>query len=161
MRIAIVLLALVASLDARAGAKKGERAPEFTLPSLSGEKLALASLRGKVVVIDFWAEWCGPCKKELPELERLQRAYATKNVVVVAINLDKQRGNAERLVRELGLTLRVLLDPAGAVAGSYDLPKMPTSFVVDKKGIVRFVHEGFEGGADVERFRRELDELVK
>jgi peroxiredoxin len=145
---------------AQAGVGKGQRAPEFSLPSLRGAKVSLAGLRGKVVVIDFWAQWCEPCKKELPQLDKLAKEFAGK-VVVVAINIDKQRDNAERLVKQLGISLEVLLDPSGAVAGSYDLPKMPSSFVVDKKGIVRFVHEGFEGAGDVERFRAELAELTK
>jgi peroxiredoxin len=144
-----------------AGVGKGQKAPDFALPTLKGPTLSLASLRGKVVLVDFWAQWCEPCKKELPELDKLAKSYAGKGVVVLAVNIDKQRGNAERLVKQLGLGLDVLLDPAGSVAASYDPPKMPSSFVVDKKGIVRFVNEGFDGPADVEKFKKELDELTK
>ncbi|HEX6834995.1 MAG TPA: TlpA disulfide reductase family protein, partial [Polyangia bacterium] len=154
----IVALSLVAGV-AFAGVGKGQRAPEFSLPSLSGSTVALSSMRGKVVLIDFWAQWCEPCKKELPQLDRLAKEYAGKGVVVVAVNIDKQKENAERMVKQLGVSLPVLLDPAGSVAATYDLPKMPTSFLVDKKGIVRFVHEGFEGSADVDRFRSELNQL--
>jgi thiol-disulfide isomerase/thioredoxin len=121
----------------------------------------LSALRGKVVLIDFWAQWCEPCKKELPQLEKLSREYAGKGVVVLTVNIDKQRDNAERMAKQLGLTVDVLLDPAGSVAASYDLPKMPTSFVVDKKGIVRYVNEGFDGPKDVDRFKQQLDELIK
>ncbi|MGZ3427370.1 MAG: TlpA family protein disulfide reductase [Polyangia bacterium] len=153
-------LALMTAGVAFAGVQKGQRAPEFSLPSLKGSTVALSQLRGKVVLVDFWAQWCEPCKKELPQLDRLSKEYSSKGVVVLAVNIDKQRDNAERMVKQLGLTLDVLLDPAGSVAGSYDLPKMPTSFVVDKKGIVRFVNEGFDGPKDVERFKQELDELV-
>ena len=156
----IVALALLTAGVAFAGVQKGQRAPEFSLPSLKGSTVALSQLRGKVVLVDFWAQWCEPCKKELPQLDRLSKEYASKGVVVLAVNIDKQRDNAERMVKQLGLTLDVLLDPAGSVAGSYDLPKMPTSFVVDKKGIVRYVNEGFDGPKDVERFKHELDELV-
>lgn len=139
---------------------RGQRAPDFSLPSLSGGKMELAHLRGRVVLVDFWAQWCEPCKRELPELEKLHRKYAQK-VVVLGISIDKQRENAARMVRQLGLTFPVLFDPAGTVAAVYDLPKMPSSYVVDARGVVRFVHEGFEGGADVTRFEHELDELVK
>jgi peroxiredoxin len=160
MNKTIFALALVTAGVALAGVQKGQRAPEFSLPSLKGSNVALSQLRGKVVLVDFWAQWCEPCKKELPQLDRLSKEYAAKGVVVLAVNIDKQRDNAERMVKQLGLTLDVLLDPAGSVAGSYDLPKMPTSFVVDKKGIVRYVNEGFDGPKDVERFKHELDELV-
>jgi peroxiredoxin len=152
---------LLLSSVAFAGVGKGQKAPDFSLPTLSGEKLSLSSLKGKVVIVDFWAQWCEPCKKELPQLEKLAKEFASKNVVILAVNLDKSKDNAKRLAQQLGLTLPVLLDPAGSVAATYDLPKMPTSFVVDKKGIVRFVHEGFEGSGDVERFRKELDELTQ
>jgi peroxiredoxin len=160
MKKLVVAATLLAAGAAFAGVQKGQRAPEFSLPSLKGATVTLASLKGKVVLIDFWAQWCEPCKKELPQLDRLAREYAQKGVVIVAVNIDKQRENAERMVKQLGVSLPVLLDPAGSVAGTYDLPKMPTSFVVDKKGIIRYVNEGFDGPKDVERFKHELDELV-
>ncbi len=158
----LLLLGLALSSGlAVASVGKGQKAPDFAIPSLRGTKLSLAALRGKVVLLDFWAQWCEPCKRELPELEKLYKAYAAKGVVVIGVNIDKQRDNAERLVRQLGITFDVGLDPTGATAGSYDLPKMPTSFLIDRKGVVRFVHDGFEGGDDVARFRKELDELTR
>jgi peroxiredoxin len=156
------LLALPLSTPALAGVTKGQRAPEFSLPALRGGTVKLSSLRGKVVLIDFWAQWCEPCKKELPALDKLAKELQAQGVVVLAVNIDKERSNAERLVQQLGISsLQVLLDPTGGVAGTYDLPKMPSSFVVDQKGIVRFVNEGFEGSSDVERFRSELAGLAR
>jgi thiol-disulfide isomerase/thioredoxin len=153
------LAALFLPAPAYAGLSKGQRAPEFALPSLRGPKVSLSSLRGKVVLLDFWAEWCAPCKKELPELERLAKDYAGR-VVVVGINLDKQRENAARLVQQLGVTFDVLLDPAQSVAASFDPPKMPTSYVIDQKGLVRLVNEGFDGAADIARLRQTLDQAL-
>jgi peroxiredoxin len=161
MRALVALVALTLCGPAFAGVGKGQRAPDFQLPSLRGPRLALSSLRGKVVIVDFWAQWCEPCKKELPQLDKLAREFAPRGVVILAVNLDKERENAERLVKQLNLSLEVLLDPTGTAAATYDLPKMPTSFVLDKKGFVRFVHEGFEGAGDVERFRSELDQLLR
>jgi peroxiredoxin len=156
----IVPLVLVANV-AFAGVQKGQRAPQFALPTLKGNKVSLAGLRGKVVLIDFWAQWCEPCKKELPQLEKLSRDYGGRGVVILTINIDKQRTNAERLAKQLGLTLDVLLDPAGSVAATYDPPKMPTSFVVDQRGIVRYVNEGFDGPKDIDRLRQQFDDLTK
>jgi peroxiredoxin len=156
---AIVVASLACHSVAEARVSTGQKAPGFRLPGLRGDTVSLASYPGKVVLIDFWAQWCEPCKKELPELERLSKEFAGKDVVVLSVNIDKSRDNAERLAKQLGITFPVGLDPAGSVASTYDLPKMPTSFVVDKKGVVRFVHEGFEGSGDVDRFRRELTEL--
>src|SRR5215471_14376112 len=87
-------LALLASATAFAGVGKGQRAPEFSLPTLKGPPVSLASLKGKVVMIDFWAQWCEPCKKELPQLDKLAKDYASKGVVVLAVNIDNQRDNA-------------------------------------------------------------------
>jgi peroxiredoxin len=157
-RLALALLLF--SGTAFAGAGKGQKAPEFSLPSLKGARTSLASLRGKVVLLDFWAQWCEPCKQELPQLQKLAKDYAAKGVVIVGVNIDKTRENAERLVSQLGLSFPILLDPTGSVAGVYDLPKMPTSFVIDKNGTIRYVHEGFEGSSDVSKFRSELDSLT-
>jgi cytochrome c biogenesis protein CcmG, thiol:disulfide interchange protein DsbE len=154
----IAALLLFAS-TAYAGIGKGQRAPDFTLPSMKGSRVSLSSLKGKVVLLDFWAHWCEPCKRELPELEKLHKQYS--NVVVLTVNIDKQRDNAEKLFKSLGLSLEVLFDPAGSVAGQYEPPKMPSSYVIDKKGIVRYVHEGFDGSGDIARFKQELDELTK
>ena len=151
---------LLGASHAHAKVSKGQKAPAFNLTALSGSKVSLASMAGKVVVLDFWAQWCEPCKRELPELDKLQKEYASKGVSIVTVNIDKQRDNAEKLVSLLGLSLPVLLDTAGSVAATYDLPKMPSSYVIDKKGVVRFVHEGYEPG-DVARFKKEIDELNK
>jgi thiol-disulfide isomerase/thioredoxin len=156
---AVVALVLLLGGVAEAKVQKGQRAPSFSLTSLKGDKVSLASTAGNVVVVDFWAQWCEPCKRELPELDKLQKQYGGK-VKILTVNIDKQRDNADKLVRMLGLSLDVLLDPAGSVAATYDLPKMPSSYVVDKKGVVRFVHEGYEDG-DINRFKKEIDELVK
>jgi peroxiredoxin len=139
---------------------KGQRAADFTLPALDGGKVALAPLRGKVVLLDFWASWCVPCRQELPELERLKGAYAAKGAVFLTINIDKERANAAQMAGRLKLTLPVGLDPEGKVAEKYELPTMPTAFIVDKGGVVRYVHAGFRGSEDVAKFKRELDELL-
>lgn len=159
MKRTILGFALALSATATADVSAGQRAAEFNLPSLSGGNLSLASLKGKVVLLDFWASWCGPCKEELPELEKIKAAYAAKGVAVVTVNIDKDRENAQSMVKKLKLTLAVALDPSGGTAGKYGLPTMPSSYVVDKTGVVRYVHEGFRSG-DQEKMKRELDELL-
>lgn len=159
--LALVLSLLVGVSWASAEVGKGQKAPDFSLATLKGARVSLAGLRGKVVLLDFWAQWCEPCKKELPELDKLQKELGARGFVVVAVNIDKQKDNAQKLVASLGLSLDPALDPSGQVAGTYDLPKMPTSFLIDKKGTVRFVHAGFDGGGDVAKIRKEIDELLK
>lgn len=144
---------------AQAGQAAGKRAAEFSLPGLQGGMTQLAELRGKVVLLDFWATWCEPCTKELPELEKLHRELAAQGVVVVGVSLDKERKNALELSTTLKLTFKLLHDPEGKVAELYDPPKMPSSYIIDRDGVVRFVNEGFTGAADVAKLKRQLVQL--
>ena len=140
----------------------GRTAPDFTLPSLAGGEVRLAGLRdGKAVVVDFWASWCGPCREELPELEKLRVEYEPRGVRFVAVNLDSDRATAAEAARKLNLTMVVALDSDKKVAEAFSPPTMPTSYVLDRAGTVRFVHEGFNGAADIERLRGELDALTR
>jgi thiol-disulfide isomerase/thioredoxin len=145
MRLVFALL-LVGGIAA-AETHTGDRAGDVTLKDLGGAQVKLSDLKGSVVVLDFWASWCDPCKKELPALDALAGKYP--NIKIVAVNVDKKRENAEKTLKSLSISkLHVLLDPDGAVPSQYDLPKMPSSFVIDAKGIVRAVHGGFEDGDD-------------
>ncbi|MCS6912830.1 MAG: TlpA disulfide reductase family protein [Myxococcales bacterium] len=155
--LAVLLLGVV---PAWAGQQRGRPAADFVLPDGAGQTVRLSSLRGTVVVIDFWASWCEPCMRELPELDRLQKEFAGK-VVVLPVSIDKERSEALATARRLRLGLRVLLDTDGRVVALYDPPRMPTSYVVDRQGVVRYMHEGFDGPRDIARLRRELEELTR
>jgi thiol-disulfide isomerase/thioredoxin len=139
----------------------GKAAPDFTLPAVGGGDVKLAAMRGGPSVVDFWASWCAPCREELPELERLRVEYEPKGVHFVAVNIDAERATAEEAARKLGVTMPVGLDGDKRVAAAWAPPTMPSSYVLDKDGVVRFVHEGFNGAADIARFRQELDALLK
>ena len=163
MRALLGLALVCAAATAWAGAKVGDRAGDFSLPTLDGSKVKLSDLRGNIVVVDFWASWCVPCKKELPALDALAKKYAAekKPVVILAVNVDKERANAEKLLASVKVSsLRVLLDPDGRVASAYDVPTMPSSFVIDAKGLVRNVHSGFSSG-DEKKFAEEIEALAK
>jgi thiol-disulfide isomerase/thioredoxin len=160
MRNIVCMSLLFASGVASADLSAGQRASDFDLPGLEGARVHLASLRGKVVLVDFWASWCGPCREELPELEKLKATYAGKDVAIVTVNLDNERANALKMARQLKLTLPVGLDPEKTVASKYAPPTMPSSYVVDKAGVIRFVHEGFYGSKDVQKFKHEIDQLL-
>ncbi len=154
-------VSLVLAAPAMADVGKGQRAARVDLPGLDGKRVRLDALKGKVVVLDFWASWCGPCKEELPELERLKAAYETKGVAFVTVNIDIERANAEAMARKLKLTMPVGLDPKGdQAANAFGLPTMPTSYVIDQQGVVRFIHEGFHGASDVEKLKHEVDGLL-
>lgn len=160
LRTGLLVLGLGLAATADAGQKAGAVAEAFELSTIAGPKVKLADLRGKVVLIDFFASWCEPCMKELPELEKLHKELAERGVVVLGINIDRERKNAVELVSRFKLSFQVLLDPESKVAEKYDPPKMPSSYVVDSSGVVRFVNEGFNGAADITKLRRQLTQLV-
>jgi thiol-disulfide isomerase/thioredoxin len=161
MRAAAVCLAVCALAASPAGATKpGDRAHDFSLPSVDGKTITLSDLKGAVVVVDFWASWCGPCKKELPALDRLAAKYSGK-VVILAVNIDKERKKATAFLSQAKVsTATVLLDPEGKVAAAYDVPTMPSSYVVDTHGIVKHVQAGFKSG-DEEAIEDKIRELMK
>jgi len=115
--------------------KAGTPAPLFRLPSLGGGDVDLASYRGKVVVLNFWATWCPPCIAEMPSLERLHRALGSEGLAVVTVSTDEDAAELKRFVAERGLTMPVLQDPGGRVAASdYHTTGYPETFVLDREG---------------------------
>jgi peroxiredoxin len=153
------LLGLAFATSAHAAVRAGQRAEDFELRDLGGKAVRLSQLRGKVVLLDFWASWCEPCKKELPLLSELAGKLREHGIEVVTVNIDKSRDNAESFVRAHGLGLTVLLNPDQSVAEKYEPPKMPTSFIIDKKGLCRHVNAGFEPG-DEKKLEKQLLDLA-
>jgi len=162
MRAVAACLAIAFLCPSPVGATKlGDRAHDFSLPSLDGKTIRLSELKGAVVVVDFWASWCGPCKKELPALDRLASKYSGK-VYVLAVNIDKERKKADAFLAQAKVSnaTTVLLDPDGKVAAAYDVPTMPSSYVVDSHGIIKHVQAGFKSG-DEEAIEDKIRELMK
>jgi peroxiredoxin len=115
--------------------RPGSEAPGFRLPALSGGEFDLASQRGKIVVLNFWATWCPPCVAEMPSLERLHRALGAEGLSVVTVSADEDEAELRRFVSERALTLPVLKDPGGRVAASaYRTTGYPETFVLDRDG---------------------------
>ena len=142
------------------GAAGPRAAPDFTLPGLGGSEVSLAATRGSVTLVDFWASWCAPCLQELPELEKLKAAYGPRGVKFVAVNIDEDPGAAVDMAKRLGLTMPVALDGEKKAASLYNPPTMPSSYVIDRAGQIRYLHAGFDGSADIDKFRAELDTLL-
>lgn len=159
--VALTLALTICALgSASAGQQAGKPAADFSLSDASQKTIKLGELRGKVVLIDFWASWCEPCLRELPELEKLHKQLASRGVVVIGINIDRERKNADELIARLKLSFPSLYDPKGQVAEQYDPPKMPTSYVVDQQGVVRLMSEGFTGAADIAKLKTAIEQLL-
>lgn len=105
--------------------------------------LDLSAYRGKVVYVDFWASWCGPCKQSFPWLDNLAREYASRDFVVIGINVDKDRGLADRFLNDFHAEFPIVYDPAGELATAYKVAGMPSGILIDRAGHVRFQHAGF------------------
>ncbi len=138
----------------------GAPAPSFDLPSPNGERtISLVRFAGKPVVIDFWATWCTPCRSSFPAYQRIADRYGSK-VTVIGISVDEGTGSIPKFARETGARFPLAWDEGQIVAKSYQPPTMPTSYVVDASGIVRFVHSGFYAGEEPQ-LESELDGLLK
>ena len=149
MRPASLLAALAAAVLASPAlaASAGDPAPAFSLPEASGAPVALDKLRGKVVYVDFWASWCGPCKRSFPWMGEMQRKFGDQGFTIVAINVDKKRADAEKFLAATPGPFTIVYDPAGSTASAYDVKGMPTSYLVDRAGRIVAVDSGFRDDA--------------
>ncbi|MDH4041244.1 MAG: TlpA family protein disulfide reductase [Gammaproteobacteria bacterium] len=142
----LCLLGLLALPAGAAGVQAGQAAPPLSLPLLSAGSPAvftLASLQGKVVYLDFWASWCGPCRVSFPQLEQLRRELGPRGFEVLAVNVDEVEADALRFLQEVPVTYPVVRDATGETPRSYGIPGMPTGFLIDRSGVIRLVHQGY------------------
>lgn len=128
----------------------GQKAPAFTLPSLDGKQVSLEQFRGKkVVVLDFWASWCGPCRMAMPIIQKVSEELKDKDVVFFAVNIGEDKTKINDFMQKMNLKLPVLMDETGRVAGLYNVKGIPRMVIIDKNGIVKGGHPGFS--ADLEQ----------
>jgi thiol-disulfide isomerase/thioredoxin len=133
----------------------GREAPKFKLPDLSGQDVSLDQYRGKIVMLDFWATWCGPCRMSMPILEDLQKEYPN-DLTLLAINLQEPRDGVRDFVKENGIHSRVLLDESGKVGETYGASGIPMQVVIDRQGIVRYVVLGVRAAAELRQMVNKL-----
>ena len=147
-------LALVLSVTSTVSAlAPGNTPPAIDMPDLDGNKVDLSELKGKVVLIDFWASWCGPCKQEMPVLEELHKKYAKQGLVIIGVNIDNNPKKMNNFLKGSPATFRIVHDRKLDVAAKYEPATMPSSYFIGKDGKIRYVHEGFKkkDAADLEK----------
>lgn len=138
----------------------GDNAPIIEAPKRDGEALSLRELRGRVVYIDFWASWCAPCRAAMPELDALQERLADDGLTVLGVNVDRNRAAALRMLEEIPVGFPIVFDPEGEWARRYALPGMPTGFLIDREGVVRYRHSGYRA-ADLPELTRRIEALLE
>ncbi|MGN7942708.1 TlpA disulfide reductase family protein [Virgibacillus sp. 6R] len=125
--------------NSKEGVAKGDSAPDFELTTLDGKEMSLSSLKGKKVLLNFWATWCPPCRSEMPDMQKIQNQY-DDDVVVAAVNLTNSEPSVDtvkKFINELELTFPVLLDEKGKINSQYEVLSYPTSYILDEEGTIR------------------------
>jgi peroxiredoxin len=160
-RRSLLGLVLLAAAGA-AGAKVSTQAPapDFTLRQVDGPNLRLGEQRGRVVMVNFWATWCGPCRIEMPHLARLYDKYRGSGFVLLGVNIDDDPNAAKALAGKLGIKFPVLLDTDKRVVAAYDLNAMPATVLIDRDGRVRHLHRGYREGVE-QTYEQQVRELLK
>ena len=147
--LVLTALTAVATLSAAAATlQTGAAAPAFQLNSNTGKALALADFRGQIVLLNFWASWCGPCRQEMPILEQLNRQYHAKGVTLLGINVEPDSAAAVSWLKATPVTFPILFDTDSKVSNLYEVAGMPNTVIIDRKGQVRYIHRGYSAGAE-------------
>lgn len=154
------LLVFVSNGSIASSGLAGQAAPDFVLKSTTGENLRLSEYRGDVVMINFWATWCGPCRQEMPLLDDLYNRYQRVGFNLLGVNIDDDSGRALQMVEELGVTFPVLFDDKKEVSKLYQVEAMPVTVLVDRHGTVRHVHHGYKPGYE-EKYLTEIRALLR
>ncbi len=142
-----------------ADATKGP-APDFVLKSNSGQNIRLSELRGQVVMINFWASWCGPCRQEMPLLDELHNRYKGLGFTVLGVNVEEDTRKAQHLLREIPVSFPVLFDTENSVSELYRVNAMPTTVMVDRNGNMRYLHKGYKPGYEV-AYQEQVRTLIR
>jgi peroxiredoxin len=138
----------------------GGPAPSFTLAALSGQQAALSQYKGQVVMVNFWATWCGPCQQEMPLLDQMYKKYKPAGFTLIGVNVDKEAPAVKDLMARKPVSFPVLLDPANQVSKAYHVDEMPSSVLIDRKGEIRYIHRGYRPG-DENEYQDRIRQLIR
>ncbi len=158
--LAAALLGAMAATSLAASDMVGKPAPDFALKSSTGENLRLSEYRGDVVMINFWATWCGPCRQEMPLLDDLYNRYERVGFRLLGVNIDDNSQRAIDMMRELDVNFPVLFDAKKDVSKLYDVNAMPVTVILDREGNVRHVHQGYKPGYE-QKYLNEVRALLR
>jgi len=155
-----LVICIFAASTLAASGMEGQPAPDFALKSSTGENMRLSEHRGDVVMINFWATWCGPCRQEMPLLDELYTRYQRVGFNLLGVNIDDDSGRAMKMIDELGVNFPVLFDARKEVSKLYSVEAMPVTVLVDREGNVRHVHHGYKPGYE-EKYLDQIRSLLR
>ena len=156
-RCALTALVMTGTVHA---ADAGGPAPAFTLAALTGQQSTLSQYKGQVVMVNFWATWCGPCQQEMPLLDQMYKKFKPAGFTLIGVNVDKEAAPVKDLMARKPVSFPVLLDPANQVSKAYHVDEMPSSVIIDRKGEIRYIHRGYKPG-DENEYQDRIRQLIK
>jgi thiol-disulfide isomerase/thioredoxin len=152
-------LAVTVAVSSLVGAS-ASIAPGFALPSRAGDSVSLDQLKGQVVMINFWASWCGPCRTEMPLLDQMYKRYSPLGFTLLGVNVEADTKDAEKWLAAMPVAFPVLFDRQNKVSKLYDVNAMPSTVFIDRKGNVRYLHRGYKNG-DESEYLNQIRALLK
>jgi len=156
----MILATSAFSIAAQSAAAGLGKAPGFTLKSYSGKNLKLSEFRGQVVLLNFWASWCGPCRQEMPLLNDLHKKYKKLGFSVMGVNVEEDSAKARKIVKDGKLKFPVLFDVKNKVSELYQVSAMPSTVIIDRNGNMRYVHKGYKPG-DMSAYKKWVKKLIR
>jgi peroxiredoxin len=164
LRVAAMLTPLAATLmltlPATGASGPSGPAPQFTLEARSGSKISLTQYKGQVVMLNFWASWCGPCRQEMPLLENIYKKYGKMGFTLIGVNVEPDSKAAEGFLKQTPVSFPVIYDKDSTVSKAYDVSGMPSTVIIDRKGNIRVLHRGYKPG-DENEYQDSIRTLVR
>ena len=157
--LGMIAAVLLVTSAVSAGLKQSS-APDFTLKSYEGENIRLSEYRGEVVLINFWASWCGPCRQEMPVLSELHDKYQALGFTVLGVNVEADTRKARKLLQDQPVSFPVVFDSDSVVSKQYDVVAMPSTVLIDRDGNMRYLHKGYKPGLE-DVYQQQVRELVR
>lgn len=158
-KLCVAFIILFSSLSFAAGELSGP-APDFTLKSRDGKNVRLADLRGQVVMLNFWASWCGPCRQEMPILDELAKRYGRAGFTLLGVNVEQDSSAGEKYLKETPVNFPILWDPTSEVSKLYHIDAMPSTVMIDRDGNMRYLHRGYKPGYEND-YKKQIKELIR
>ena len=156
----VIAAAIFFSAFSASALNMGQMAPDFTLKSTQGINLNLAEQRGQIIVINFWASWCGPCRKEMPILQSFHNKYKDLGVAVWGVNVEQNNQEGRDFLSDLKLNFPIFFDSSNTVSANYQVEAMPTTVIVDRSGKVRYVFKGYRDGYE-KKYAKAIKTLIR